>query len=354
MAVSRKHIKVGQVSVYDTNLIYSRVLSQKKRDISLKDILKFDLTPVPPSMFEENGDLRTTKKTKAVIKKTQSRNIGSNLPQSYLNHHWWVCSVLGNAVANQGRTVDDFVWNLLVYVKEHLTCDLIMVQPYQNVHRHQGYSSDTWPVNLLGSDSTCAHGVWHCLILMGHRQRYCGEQIEGRLPVEEIRWPRNIYIGCYFISNVLICWMLRVNGQRLLYFLLFCLRRWEKRSLQPQSSNIFHRPQLLSVYVYTGHIYKLQYDMLRWKLTNQWLNSYHVLNPQISSQPRWCTENDQVWMQLNTTLCNGQMQLFRSCSVFCGCHGAEDSCNEHTQSSTLPDKGKNEWTEVLGAHNSLF
>ena len=67
--MSRKHINVGQVSVYDTNLIYSRVPSlQKERDISLKDILKFDLTPVPPYMFEENGDLRITKTT-SVIKK---------------------------------------------------------------------------------------------------------------------------------------------------------------------------------------------------------------------------------------------------------------------------------------------
>ena len=83
---------------------------------------------------------------------------------------------------------------------------------------------------------------------------YCGEQIEERLPVEEIRWPRNIYIGCYFKSNVVLRWMLRVNGERLKYFSMFGLRRWKKRSLQPQSSKIFHLPQLLSVHVYTGHM----------------------------------------------------------------------------------------------------
>ena len=69
MVASRKHIKVGQVPVYDTKLIYSRVLGlQKVRDINLKDILKFELAPVPPSMFEDNGDLKITK-SKSVLKK---------------------------------------------------------------------------------------------------------------------------------------------------------------------------------------------------------------------------------------------------------------------------------------------
>ena len=40
MSASRKHIKIGEVDVYDTNLIYSRVLGlQKSRDIDLKDIM---------------------------------------------------------------------------------------------------------------------------------------------------------------------------------------------------------------------------------------------------------------------------------------------------------------------------
>lgn len=55
MASSRKQIKIGPVPVYDTNLIiYSRVLGlQNVWDINPKDILKFELAPVLPSMFEE-------------------------------------------------------------------------------------------------------------------------------------------------------------------------------------------------------------------------------------------------------------------------------------------------------------
>ena len=54
--------------VYDTRLIYSRVLGlQKVRNINLQDILKYELAPVPPSMFEHNGDIRITK-SKSILK----------------------------------------------------------------------------------------------------------------------------------------------------------------------------------------------------------------------------------------------------------------------------------------------
>ena len=51
---------------------------------------------------------------------------------------------------------------------------------------------------------------------------------------------------------------------------------WSQSSLQPQSSRLFHRPQLRSVHMYTGHMYKLQYGVRRWKLTHQWSNSHMV------------------------------------------------------------------------------
>ena len=41
MSASRKQIKIDQVPVYDTTLIYSRVLGlQKVRDINLESVLK--------------------------------------------------------------------------------------------------------------------------------------------------------------------------------------------------------------------------------------------------------------------------------------------------------------------------
>ena len=118
MAVSRKHIKVGQVPVYDTNLIYSRVLGlQKVRDISLKDILKFELAPVPPSMFEENGDLRITK-TKSVLKRKLQVEISDRACSSPTSIIIDGCAVFWVIWWPTKGTVEDFVLNLLVYVKE--------------------------------------------------------------------------------------------------------------------------------------------------------------------------------------------------------------------------------------------
>ena len=50
---SKKHIKVGSQKVYDTTVIYSRVigLQASSREIDLKNILSYELAPVPTSMF---------------------------------------------------------------------------------------------------------------------------------------------------------------------------------------------------------------------------------------------------------------------------------------------------------------
>ncbi|XP_042212751.1 uncharacterized protein LOC121859852 [Homarus americanus] len=41
---------------------------QSVHDISIKDVLQYELSPVPPSLFEDNGDMRTAK-SKATLKK---------------------------------------------------------------------------------------------------------------------------------------------------------------------------------------------------------------------------------------------------------------------------------------------
>ena len=60
MAVSKKHLKVDKVTLYDPTVIYSRILRlQNARDINIKDALKFELAPIPPSIFDEKtGEMR--------------------------------------------------------------------------------------------------------------------------------------------------------------------------------------------------------------------------------------------------------------------------------------------------------
>ena len=64
-----KSIKVGAVEIYDTNLIYSRVigLHASDRPVDIADLLAHELAPVPPSLFTDSGELRTAS-AKSVLK----------------------------------------------------------------------------------------------------------------------------------------------------------------------------------------------------------------------------------------------------------------------------------------------
>ena len=60
MVAAKKHVNVGGTKVYDMNIIYSRVigLQASGRDFDIKDVLSYELAPVPTSMFETTGEMR--------------------------------------------------------------------------------------------------------------------------------------------------------------------------------------------------------------------------------------------------------------------------------------------------------
>ena len=67
MASTKKSIKLDGKPVYDTELIYTRVIClQQYRDIDIKDVLSYELSPVPASLFDESGTMRA--QSKAVVK----------------------------------------------------------------------------------------------------------------------------------------------------------------------------------------------------------------------------------------------------------------------------------------------
>ena len=68
LTVSRKKITVGPGSMFDTSLIYTRVMGiAASRELDLKQVFQHELAPVPTSMFKDNGDMRITK-TKSTLK----------------------------------------------------------------------------------------------------------------------------------------------------------------------------------------------------------------------------------------------------------------------------------------------
>ena len=70
MKEMKKKVKMGDVVVYNTKVIYFRVMCLlNDKQIDLKDIFKYKFSPVPLSLFDENGDRRLAKQ-KADLKNT--------------------------------------------------------------------------------------------------------------------------------------------------------------------------------------------------------------------------------------------------------------------------------------------
>ena len=66
---TKKSIKVGAVKVYDTNLIYSRVIGLQAcdRPVDIADLLAHELARLPSPLFTDRGELRTAS-AKSVLK----------------------------------------------------------------------------------------------------------------------------------------------------------------------------------------------------------------------------------------------------------------------------------------------
>ena len=68
MSVLRKSISVNSIQVFDTNLIFLRVLGVREtRELSVDKLMKYELAPVPASMFNEYGEIRLCK-NKSILK----------------------------------------------------------------------------------------------------------------------------------------------------------------------------------------------------------------------------------------------------------------------------------------------
>lgn len=69
MAVTKRSINVDGCHIYDTSLIYSRVigLQASSRDMNIKEVISCELAPVPTALFTDPGDLRISM-SKSVLK----------------------------------------------------------------------------------------------------------------------------------------------------------------------------------------------------------------------------------------------------------------------------------------------
>ena len=62
MNEGKKRVKQGDTEVYNTQAIFARVMCLLSAgQINLEDIFKYELAPVPTSLFDETGDGRYAK-----------------------------------------------------------------------------------------------------------------------------------------------------------------------------------------------------------------------------------------------------------------------------------------------------
>ena len=112
MAANKKSIQIDGAPVYDTELIYTRVIGlQQSRDLNIKEVLSYELSAVPTALFDEHGDMRS--QTKATLKTKLQVEVSSrriNLPDAIIIDGcalWW--SVHWPA----SGTVEDYIKNFM-------------------------------------------------------------------------------------------------------------------------------------------------------------------------------------------------------------------------------------------------
>ena len=119
MTSAKKSIKLDGKPVYDTELIYTRVIClQQYRDIGITDALSYELSPVPASVFDESGAMRAQSKAvlKTKLQVEQSSRI-QRVPDAVIIDG---CAMLWTVHWPTSGTVEEYVVNFMGSIKYHL------------------------------------------------------------------------------------------------------------------------------------------------------------------------------------------------------------------------------------------
>ena len=146
-AESRKYIKIGDAKVFDTELIYSRVIGiqASSRDIDIKQLLSYELSPVPTAMFSESGDMRVAK-SKSVLKKALQKEVSARCVKKQIS----TAVIDGSAILyvipwpKSNATVGDFVIQFRNYIEKQLqSYDVYLVFDRYRDYSTKGVTRDS-------------------------------------------------------------------------------------------------------------------------------------------------------------------------------------------------------------------
>ena len=123
----KKHVKVDDAAVYDTETIYARamVLQSSQKPLDTQNLVKHELAPMPMSMFDESGHMRDAK-TKAKLK----TKLMLEVPPKFKADTMFLdgCAILWVIPWPPSGTVQDYLDIVRQYVQKQLKkCDVYLL-----------------------------------------------------------------------------------------------------------------------------------------------------------------------------------------------------------------------------------
>ena len=121
IGLSRKHIKVGDIKVFDTETIYARAMGsvRSSRVLDNNQLLSHELAPHPPSMFDSTGHMREAK-TKASLKNALKVELSERLAENIMVRFLDGCAVLWVVPWPANDTKQDYLKRFPAYLINQL------------------------------------------------------------------------------------------------------------------------------------------------------------------------------------------------------------------------------------------
>ena len=119
MPNAKKSMKIEGTPVYDTELLYSRIIGlQQSRELGIRDILAYELSAIPSALFDEYGNMRSS--SKSILKNKLHIEVSKRSTNTYDAVIIDGCALLWNIHWPATGTVEQYIKNLITRLNDYL------------------------------------------------------------------------------------------------------------------------------------------------------------------------------------------------------------------------------------------
>ena len=119
MSDTKKSIKIEATPVYDTELLFSRIIGlQQSRELGTRDILAYELSAIPSALFDEYGNMRSS--SKAILKNKLHIEMSKRSINTYDAVIIDGCALLWNIHWPATGTVEQYIKNLITRPNDYI------------------------------------------------------------------------------------------------------------------------------------------------------------------------------------------------------------------------------------------